>query len=273
MEGNNKFTARAREFLRTKGFYLVLSGCLATVGAAALLVLTPAAEEEHTPAGQSDDQRLEEVLQATPSPTPRPTSSAIAEGALEGIPSAKPTPSPQEIALPDDDIAIEQSDGLEDSAEDVSDAEETATLPEDDLLFCPVEGEVLLGFAGDTLVYSKTLDQWTSHSGVDLSAPVGTPVLAVADGVVTLCENDPMMGYSITLEHEGGMKTVYANLDQLPAFEKGDTIRAGTEVGAVGATAIAESAEEPHLHFELHLDGKAVDPVPHVRSLSSIPLK
>lgn len=244
---------RAGAFVRTKGFYLVLAGCLATAGAAALLALSPAPEAENAPAGQSQDERLEEVLEATPSPTP----------ALTPAPALQATPEPETSSAPENEAPLIAETGEEDAAEASSSS----------LLFCPVEGEVIRGFAGDALVYSKTLDQWTSHDGVDIAAPEGSPVLAVADGVVTRCENDTMMGYTLALSHDGGRESVYANLDELPDFAVGESLKAGTELGAVGNTAIAESAEEAHLHFELWEDGVPIDPVPEVRGLSSVPIK
>ena len=196
---------------------------------------------------------MEEVLEATPSPTP----------ALTPAPALQATPEPETSPVPESEAPLIAETGEEDAAEASSSS----------LLFCPVEGEVIRGFAGDALVYSKTLDQWTSHDGVDITAPEGSPVLAVADGVVTRCENDTMMGYTLALSHDGGRESVYANLDELPDFAVGESLKAGTELGAVGSTAIAESAEEAHLHFELWEDGVPIDPVPEVRGLSSVPIK
>ncbi len=167
-----------------------------------------------------------------------------------------PTPSPEPPPTPE---PAEESD--------------TAAPKEDKLLFAPVEGEVLTAFADNTLLYSKTLKQWTSHKGLDIAAAKGTAVRAVADGVVSTVGNDIMMGYTITIRHENNMQSVYANLDSLPKLTAGDSVKAGTEIGAVGESAIAESADGPHLHFELYLGEKAVDPLPYVRGLSSIPVK
>jgi len=63
----------------------------------------------------------------------------------------------------------------------------------------PVYGEVTFEYAMDRLVYSKTLDEWRAHSGVDLRADRGTPVKVVADGVVTEVKNDPRFGVTVLL--------------------------------------------------------------------------
>ncbi len=247
------FKEKAGEFIRQKGFYLVLLGCLAVVGVTAFVTFAQRpGEEESQQAGQSGDETLEQAQNATPTPKiiPTPPASMTDGSRVTPTPSLEPSPPPE---------PGEESD--------------TAAPKEDNLLFAPVEGEVLTAFADDTLLYSKTLKQWTSHKGLDIAAAKGTAVRAVADGVVGTVENDIMMGYTITIRHDGNMQSVYANLDSLPKLTAGDSVRAGTEIGAVGASAIAESADGPHLHFELYIGEKAVDPLPYVRGLVSIPVK
>jgi len=247
------FKEKAGEFIRQKGFYLVLLGCLAVVGVTAFVTFAQTADEEDTQqVGQSGDETLEQAQNATPTPQiiPTPPASMTDGSQTTPTPSLEPSPSP---------TPGEESD--------------TAAPKEDKLLFAPVEGEVLTAFADDTLLYSKTLKQWTSHKGLDIAAAKGTAVRAVADGVVGVVENDIMMGYTITIRHDNNMQSVYANLDSLPKLTAGESVKAGTEIGAVGASAIAESADGPHLHFELYIGEKAVDPLPYVRGLVSIPVK
>ncbi|MGI6151009.1 MAG: peptidoglycan DD-metalloendopeptidase family protein [Christensenellales bacterium] len=250
------FKEKAGDFIRQKGFYLVLLGCLVVVGITAFVTFAqlPNGEEEARQARQSGDQTLEQVQNATPTPVVIPTPPAsMTDGSRQTptpTPTLEPTPTPKQ-----------------------SEEQGTAAPKEDKLLFAPVEGEILTAFADSTLLYSRTLKQWTSHKGLDIAAPRGTAVRAVADGVVESVENDIMMGYTITIRHDGNMRSVYANLDALPKLTAGESVRAGTEIGAVGNSAIAESADEPHLHFELYIDEKAVDPLPYVRGLANIPIK
>ena len=97
--------------------------------------------------------------------------------------------------------------------------------------------------------------------GVDISSPVGTQVAAVAAGTVASVEQDDLMGTTVTISHGGGVESIYANLAAQPAVEAGDTVKAGDVIGAVGETAIAESARLPHLHLEMRVDGESVDPL------------
>ena len=73
----------------------------------------------------------------------------------------------------------------------------------------PVFGEVTLEYAMEQLVYSKTLEEWRAHSGIDLRADWGTPVKVVADGIVAEIKNDPRFGVTVVVEHGSGLKTLY----------------------------------------------------------------
>lgn len=124
----------------------------------------------------------------------------------------------------------------------------------------PVLGEVICVFAQDRLLYSKTLDQWRAHSGIDLAADRGTPVKAVANGVVVDVKNDPRWGITVVIEHNNGLKTVYSNLASDDMVVQNEKVAQGDIIGCVGNTAAFESAEQPHLHFEVWKDGEPVNP-------------
>lgn len=104
------------------------------------------------------------------------------------------------------------------------------------------------------------------HSGADFALTSGTPVLAVADGVVSEAGSDGSLGTYIKIEHVIDGQTVtstYAHLQSgsMP-FVVGDSILRGTQVGTVGMTGAATA---PHLHFEIRLGGPfgtAVNPLP-----------
>ena len=72
--------------------------------------------------------------------------------------------------------------------------------------------------------------------------------------------DDPLMGTTVVISHDGGYQTTYSNLQARPNVEAGETVSAGQIIGAVGRTAAAESAQGPHLHFSVTKDGSPVDP-------------
>lgn len=116
----------------------------------------------------------------------------------------------------------------------------------------------------DELVYSETLGQWMTHSGIDIAAPKGTAVYAVWGGRVDRVYTDDALGVMVELDHGDGRISVYGNLDPDLPVEEGQRLQAGDLVGVVGDTAVAECGAAAHLHYELYVDGKAVDPLEYV---------
>jgi murein DD-endopeptidase MepM/ murein hydrolase activator NlpD len=98
---------------------------------------------------------------------------------------------------------------------------------------------------------------WRKHTGVDLSAPKGTPVLATAPGRVVFGGRD-RGGYGklVKLDHGNGIQTWYAHLSRR-AVRQGERVHRGQQVGRVGNTGRTTGS---HLHYEVRLHGQAVDP-------------
>ena len=129
----------------------------------------------------------------------------------------------------------------------------------------PVSGKVIWGYAADKLIYSKTLDQWTTHKAVDIACPQGTAVKCVLGGTVERVYTDDQLGVTVIVKHSSDRKTLYANLSETVPVKAGDKVNAGTVLGTVGKTAISECALESHLHFAFFVKGKAVDPTGKVK--------
>ena len=124
----------------------------------------------------------------------------------------------------------------------------------------PVAGEISKDFADDTLAYSNTLEEWTTHLGIDIKAERTSVVVASEAGKVESIKNDPRYGLTITIDHGNNYKTVYSNLLTTEFVQTGETVEKGQTIATVGDTASFEVLDEPHLHFEMYLDGKAVNP-------------
>ena len=123
----------------------------------------------------------------------------------------------------------------------------------------------MFGYAVDKLLYSVTLDQWTTHAAVDIKADAGTPVKCVFAGTVERVYKDDALGYTVTVQHAGGRTTVYACLGESVRVKVGDRLNAGDVIGVVGTSAISECALPAHLHFAVLVEGKAKDPAKYVR--------
>ncbi len=131
---------------------------------------------------------------------------------------------------------------------------------EPSLVVYPVSGQIVAAFSANELQYSETLGDWRTHDGIDLAAKPGTTVLSACAGTVLCVKDDPLMGTTVQVEHDGGYTTTYANLQSKPPVLAGDEVAAGQIIGAVGDTAVAESAQPPHLHFAVEKDGDFLDP-------------
>ncbi len=127
----------------------------------------------------------------------------------------------------------------------------------------PLAGTVSADFSDSTLVFSPTMMDYRTHMGVDIAAAVGTPVKAVADGVVTNIYEDDMLGVTVEIAHDDGRISKYCNLSPTLSSDcvKDAEISALTVIGAVGETAVSESAEASHLHLEIIENGVSVDPM------------
>ncbi len=124
----------------------------------------------------------------------------------------------------------------------------------------PVEGEMMRGYAKDSLIYSETLEEWIVHLGIDIKADRTTVVKSSEAGTVTAIKNDPRYGLTIVIEHVNGYKTVYSNLLTTEFVTEGETVEKGQSIGTVGNSATFEIVDEPHLHFEILKDDVNVDP-------------
>lgn len=96
------------------------------------------------------------------------------------------------------------------------------------------------------------------HRGVDLNAPPGTPVRAMAPGRVRFAGTMEGFGRVVWVEHGGAVLTVHAHLSEI-RVQPGAPVRARQLLGLSGRSG---DAERPHLHFEVWRWGKPVDPVP-----------
>ncbi len=134
----------------------------------------------------------------------------------------------------------------------------TAVQPPADLYVLPLTNTVLKGYSAAEPVYSLTMGDWRVHSGTDFAGEANQPVRALADGRVTSVETDPLWGGRVTVDHGMGVLSYYSGVK--PAVSEGDTVQVGQSIGTL-AEIPCEAADGPHLHLEMTVDGRSVDPV------------
>jgi len=97
------------------------------------------------------------------------------------------------------------------------------------------------------------------HNGIDISAPTGTNIYATGNGTVirAVANSYGDLGRNVQIDHGFGLKTVYGHMHRVYVSE-GDEVKRGDIIGVVGSTGLSQS---PHLHYEVHLNERPVDPI------------
>lgn len=223
---------------RLPGFYIALCCCVVAIGVAGFI---------------ADNQKTEDVNVLT-----------LAEATDAPISEL-----PQEETVPDAVIAkmdeiptqIPEVPSISDYAVDNPDVEPVSVVvqAEESGQFCDplTDMTILFGYVTDTLYYNEAYGDWRTHNGIDISAPVGCGVNAVSHGtVIDVC--DTSYGKTVKIEHADGFISIYSQLGDV-TVNIGDTVDMGAVIGTIGEST-GENAKESHLHFELHKDGKPVNP-------------
>jgi murein DD-endopeptidase MepM/ murein hydrolase activator NlpD len=99
-----------------------------------------------------------------------------------------------------------------------------------------------------------------AHEGIDVSAPMGTPILAPGGGVVREAGTATGYGLAVTIDHGYGIETRFAHASKL-LVRVGQRVRRGTPIALVGNSGLSTG---PHLHYEVHVNGKPVNPLKYI---------
>lgn len=105
------------------------------------------------------------------------------------------------------------------------------------------------------------------HEGIDVSAPMGAPIVAPAAGTVTMVTVQTGYGNVLEIDHGGGIVTKYAHCSRI-VVRVGQRVKRGQVIANVGNTGLSTG---PHLHYEIHVQGKVVDPLTYVLPAGAIP--
>ena len=221
------------EFFKSKGYIFIALICLAAVIAAGVSIINLSNEEAgepvaayRTPSGDRSDV-------STPSKNPNGSN-------------------------PQSTIASKPIDDNENNNNENN--EEPGTIS----IVKPVEGELQTEFAAKKLVFNATLQEWRTHSGVDIAANVGTEIKAAANGKISAVKSDPRYGLTVVIDHDINEKTfttIYCGLHSTAdGLLPGNEVKSGDVIGTVGEDIFCEKAQGAHLHFELIENNIPLDP-------------
>ncbi len=225
MSNKNNF----KSFMKKNGFYVALVICVMAAAAASI-----------TAVGTILDNLVPETnpnqMQSVPEKQPDDPESIV--------PSEKPE---NEIPVTDnrDDVPIEEP--------------AANTEPLVPVYKRAVNGQVIWAFSGDELVKSNTMNDWRTHNGADYSASDGEAVLAIFSGEIVRAANDSLWGNVVEMKLDSGYNVIYAGLKTI-SVSPGDRISQGNEIGLAGNTSLLESSDPIHVHIEVKIGGKYIDP-------------
>ena len=231
--GGGLYMNKFKNFLLNKGIYLIAIGCIAVVCLSGLYIVNVMDKNEKDDPNKTAASSTSEAQNVIALPEIMTGSTGVSNTT-----PVYPTYTPPATSNT--------------AATNVN--ANTAEVPAAIKLTLPVEGKIIVDYAMDKLVYNKTLDEWRTHSGVDIAADANTPVKAAGNGKVIDIKKDPRLGYLIIVEHTSSVKTIYANLKEETNVKIGDSVKTGDCLGWIGKSAAFEFADEPHLHFEVLLN-------------------
>jgi len=180
------------------------------------------------------------VPRTAKSASPGPKEGGVMQASLApglGLPDAEDSPSPKK-----------KKDARGDDAR-------AAAQP---ALAWPVQGAVTASFG--------RRGKSDHHEGIDIDGDTGDPIRAAASGIVAFAGNHGDYGRTVVIDHGEGWRTIYAHASTLKV-EEGDPVRVGDTIAEVGRSG---NARGTHLHFEVRREGRAVNPIPYLRSSDTL---
>ena len=265
---------------RKKGFFIALYSCL---GAVAVLALVITIANFGQPSFQADDYdqdaapvgaydvepylaQVDEEAWFRPRPTPPPTPTAAPrETPRPTPPTVRPTDPPvSEIVTPEPEAVArtpEPEPAAEVEPEPVAPQPEAfAPFTDDAELLWPVEGEILMHFSMDALVYDPTLVQFRTNDDLRIAADEGAHVQAGAEGRVLAIGSNVVRGSYVKIDHGNGFIATYGQLAADKLVSVGDIVRAGQIIGTVGEPSIFGTLHGNHVNLHITRNDEPINP-------------
>jgi murein DD-endopeptidase MepM/ murein hydrolase activator NlpD len=214
------------------------------------------------PAAQTDAPPGPELMRAVAlraqPPTPAPSPAATATATMTPTPTPAPTPAPTPVSPTPPPLSKPVPAPTAAPAPRTS-ATATSVQYESGLSMPSHWPLDVRGFV--TRGQVRPGDPAESHAGIDIAVPVGSPVRASGGGIVETAGIDSAYGMFVLLQHPGRYETMYGHASRL-VVHAGDSVQAGQVIALSGSSGRSTA---PHLHFEIRLDGKSIDPLTMVK--------
>lgn len=226
----------------TKGFYIALSICIAAIGATAFTTY-----DTFTHHGKKKTLKSPETQSSQ-------SSQQQTNNDVHGITITENKSFDDNVQSHFDPIQKSSLEDDQDNEVEVDAREENA------LIVYPCSKEVIKEYSGENPVFSKTMNDWRIHSGVDLKASQGDKVVAITNGTVSDIFEDPLLGKTIVIDHSNGIVAFYSGLGETSMVNKNDKVESGQEIGSINDIP-SETLDGYHLHLAMKKDGKSINPL------------
>jgi murein DD-endopeptidase MepM/ murein hydrolase activator NlpD len=273
----NKTGNTIKKLINGRAFYAVLAGCIALVGIGGYVATRVALN------------RMGEVIHLNSNSLWDPFESQIFGGGSDNSQEGNPANANPSQNTSDHFAGSDFFDGFDPNRPYDWDAEAASAVPANDsnggtnasnspvfsgsdkgdgvpamatqIYVQPLHGEIIKPFAVDTLVFSRTMRDWRTHSGIGIAAEPGTRVVAITDGIVEDIYQDELYGWSVAIRHPDGLISIYRCLTEAITVSVGDLVQRGQVIGGIsGEGYLMAAGDVPHLHFELIRNGRHIDP-------------
>lgn len=226
--------------VKSKSFVTLVACCAIALGSVGMVAVVGSQQraEKQTTTAQTEDAnaRKSDVKKTTTKP---------AVSTTEG------TTAPPTAVAPSEGVTMDANDN---------------NIPYKSFYAFPLSEVVNKDFSNGNLVYSITMGDYRSHNGTDFDGKDGDSVKAINSGLVLSVTKDEMWGTVVEIDHGNKMVVKYCGLKETNLIA-GTTVAQNGEIGSIGAIPI-EAADGTHLHMEVRIDGKLVNPVEAMNKMS-----
>lgn len=174
----------------------------------------------------------------------------------------------KEYTVPETDAVDVDVTGIADDRTRETEPATEENKPYTGTFVLPMGTDIIKDFSNGEMVFSQTMGDWRVHNGVDFGGAAGNRVDAVADGEIIAVYEDSFLGTVIEIDHGNGMTVSYCGLKKGSTLVEGTFVKGGDKIGSLGSVPV-ESADGDHLHLEVKVDGKTVDPLEALNKVRS----
>jgi len=282
------------EFLKSKSFYVLLGiGALAIIAITVVTLNQPSSNKEdnyladlNEPNEVADNNvKPTETPSTTPSDTTKnetgsmddgkdvaavPTEPGGNDGYLENDPVDDPNYANAVAEKNETDKANQTADAKKDTEKDAAVTEETEQVMTLETLYFdvdkglswPINGDVLLKYSPDQVIYFKTLEQFRTNPALIIDAKIGAEVNSAATGIITSIKKVDETGVTVTVNIGSGYSLIYGQMEKDSLkFKVGDVVNKGDVLGTVAKPTMYYSVEGSNLYFMVEKDNDTVDPL------------